>query len=248
MGEGSEEREDDLSVWQEFYARCLMFSDPESASAIQRAERMRPLLKELLDPPGRTLDLACGAGVYSFLLEELGHEVVGLDALILMIERAREVARKRKSSVKFELGDARKLPYPDDSFDYVVFLGNSLPHFSIEDAWSMLGEVARVLKPGGKFLAEYSDFIQLMATGQYKDHRLEPERVGVVISYHAGYRGDEGYITRLFHYVDTGKTEYLNFHLWAPWIFRFLAKQRNFVLTRTRLFRERCYLDLFKLE
>jgi len=238
----------EISRWLEFYSRHPMFYDPESEEARDRAESLRPFLRDLLTPPGRTLDLACGSGVFSFLLEELGHEVVGVDAMLLMIDRAREVAKRRGSRVRFIRGDARQIPLPDDSFDYVVFLGNSLPHFSIEEMWTVLGEIARVLVPGGGLLVEYSDFIQLLATGGYRDIRTEPFRTGAVISYHSGYSGTDGVIKRLFHYLDTGRFEELEFHLWAPWIIRFVAARRGFVLERSTSHKFRWYLELYRLK
>jgi len=49
--------------------------------------------------------------------------------------------------VKVVLGDAKDVPFPDSSFDYVLSLG-SLHHWKAPDL--VLNEIYRVLKPGGK--------------------------------------------------------------------------------------------------
>ena len=71
-------------------------------------------------------------------------------------------------SVQFKEGDARKLPYPTDSFDVVLILGNSFGYFeSIQDDLKVLTEVFRVLKPGGKIFIDVAD-------GEYLRENFQP--------------------------------------------------------------------------
>jgi len=84
--------------------------------------------------------------------------VEGLDRSHYLIQKAKERAKSESLSVKFREGDARKLPYPADSFDAVLILGNSFGYFeTLQDDLRVLKEVMRVLKPWGKVLIDIAD-------------------------------------------------------------------------------------------
>lgn len=98
-------------------------------------------------------DIGGATGVYSFWLQEQGHEVWLLDATQLHVDIARETAEQRNLKLaSIEKGDARSLPYPDDFFDLVLLMG---PLYHLQDAaerLQALKEARRVLKPGGTLL------------------------------------------------------------------------------------------------
>ena len=75
--------------------------------------------------------------------------------------------------------DGPTLPYPDDTFDIVVS-DNVLEH--LEDPAAVFAEVARVLKPGGRFLAKTPNkwhYVTLIAaTTPAAFHRFYNERLG----------------------------------------------------------------------
>ena len=98
------------------------------------AERLRPR---------RVLDLGCGAGDSVELFRSVVPDVswVGAD-----VERSPEVAERTRADAEFVTYDGRRLPFEDDSFD-LVFCKQVLEH--VEDPAELLGEVARVLEPGG---------------------------------------------------------------------------------------------------
>jgi demethylmenaquinone methyltransferase/2-methoxy-6-polyprenyl-1,4-benzoquinol methylase len=98
----------------------------------------------------RVLDLCCGTGDMSFLAEEMaadGIRVVGADFTLpmLVVGRRRKIERHRKTH--FLQADALHLPFPDASFDAVT-VGYGLRN--IADPESALGEMRRVLAPGGR--------------------------------------------------------------------------------------------------
>lgn len=98
-------------------------------------------------PAGRGLDLGCGDGLLTMiLLEETGpREIVGVDPDPAETARARELGIY---AAVHTCGGA-DVPEPDASFDWV--LSNSvLEHIDGIDA--VLAEVARLLRPGGKFI------------------------------------------------------------------------------------------------
>lgn len=99
-----------------------------------------------LSPGDRALDVATGTGDLALALaRRVGRagEVVGSD----FSERMLELARAKPGSVRFELGDALALPYPDSSFDAAT-VGFGARNFA--DRAAGLREMARVVRPGGR--------------------------------------------------------------------------------------------------
>jgi D-alanine-D-alanine ligase len=104
------------------------------------------------------LDLCCGHGRHVHELARRGFKVEGLDRSRHLIQKARAISKKENHSVKFREGDARKLPYGNDTFDVVMIMGNSFGYFETEqDDLRVLNEIARVLKPWGRMLLDVAD-------------------------------------------------------------------------------------------
>ena len=105
------------------------------------------------------LDLCCGQGRHTLELASRGFiNLVGLDRSHYLITRARAENKTQGSQVVFKEGDARKLPFPADSFDYVILAGNSFGYFeAVEDDLRVLKEIQRVLKPYGRLLIDVTD-------------------------------------------------------------------------------------------
>ncbi len=100
-------------------------------------------------PPKRVLDLGTGTGSAALAIaRRFPHaEVVGADLSEQMIEHARRrIPAGDEQRIRFELADASRLPYPDQSFD-LVSLANMIPFFD---------ELARVVAPGGHVLLSFS--------------------------------------------------------------------------------------------
>ncbi len=114
-------------------------------------ELTRHLARTLgLRPGQRVLDVASGPGTTALLLaEEFGVQVDGVDLGETSVARARAAAAERglTESVRFHVGDAEHLPFPDATFDAVVCecAFCTIPTKSVAAA-----EFARVLRPGGR--------------------------------------------------------------------------------------------------
>jgi SAM-dependent methyltransferase len=95
--------------------------------------------------PRRVLEVGGGEGELAERLQtELGVEVVGID----QSERMVELQRSRRIDAR--VGDAQELPFADGEFDVAVA---AWMLYHVQDLDRALGELARVLKPGGVLVA-----------------------------------------------------------------------------------------------
>lgn len=107
------------------------------------------LEKAKIGTGSRVLDVGCGTGRTACrLASEAGCTVSGVDIMPAMVEQSQALASKMKLNGKavFCQGDARELPFEDNTFD-AVFV-ESVTIF-VEDVQKALSEYRRVVKPGG---------------------------------------------------------------------------------------------------
>ncbi len=105
-------------------------------------------------PGCEVLDVGCGmGGAACHLGKRTGARIRGLTPNAAQIALARALANSEgvQDSVSFDRGSADDLPYPDASFDVVLFF-ESPCHFP--DRGRFFGEVRRVLRPGGRLAGE----------------------------------------------------------------------------------------------
>lgn len=78
------------------------------------------LVARLAPSPGeRWLDLATGTGAVALRAARAGAEVTGLDLAPQLIETAKRLAAEEGRRLRFDVGDAERLPYADAYFDVV---------------------------------------------------------------------------------------------------------------------------------
>ena len=111
-----------------------------------RASEIRRLAERAAVGPGvSVLDLCCGvAGPGCFLARELGCDYLGVDSSADAVAVAEE--RARGLPCRFEV--ARVPPLPPGTFDVVLLLETML---AFRDKEALLREVARALRPDGRF-------------------------------------------------------------------------------------------------
>jgi len=99
----------------------------------------------------RFLDIGCGTGTLLVLIRQFhpSVSVVGLDPDPKALARAAGKARRAGVEVHLDRGFADQLPYADASFDRVFC--NILSLLPRQEKDTMLAEVRRVLRPGGRF-------------------------------------------------------------------------------------------------
>lgn len=94
-------------------------------------------------PPGRLLDVGCGAGQYMKLVQAAGWDPVGID----FDEKAVAMARRRGLDAR--VGDLREAAFPNSSFDAITMI-NVIEH--LQEPAAVVAECRRILKPGGRLI------------------------------------------------------------------------------------------------
>jgi len=157
--------------WKEIFNANYLRTDGDVVENIAATQEEVQIFLDILKPgkDDALLDLCCGQGRHTLEFIRLGYKnMTGIDRSHYLISRARNINKNMGYSAVFKEGDARKLPFPSDSFDYVIIAGNSFGYFeSINDDIRVLNEVKRILKPYGKVLIDITD-------GEYMRQNFQP--------------------------------------------------------------------------
>lgn len=115
-----------------------------SAQGRLELERVQELVAERVPPRSRIIDVGGATGVHAVRLAEQGHDVVLVDPVPAQVREASE-----HGTFRALVGDARDLPFDDDSFAAALLLG-PLYHLSARaDRVASLAEARRVVRLGG---------------------------------------------------------------------------------------------------
>jgi SAM-dependent methyltransferase len=97
----------------------------------------------------RVLDVACGSGTAALVAARRYCNVIGMDYVPALLDRARLRALAEGLEVEFLEADAQGLPFPDDSFDAVLSV------YGVQfapDQPRAANELLRVTRPGGRIV------------------------------------------------------------------------------------------------
>jgi ubiquinone/menaquinone biosynthesis C-methylase UbiE len=190
----------------------------------------------------RVVDLGCGSGVFTDVLQRRGYRCSGVDLSPKLIE----IARAKFRDVEFVEGDVEQLPFADASFDGVLLSG--LVHH-LPDPSRCAAEVFRILRPGGTFVAfdpnRMNPFMYLYrdrsspfysSLGVTANERPVLAREVASMFEVAGFRVGTDYLSNLqYRYIASGRVRWLlpfynavDAVLFAPSFMRWF---RPFVLT-----------------
>ena len=120
------------------------------------------LLRGNIAPGMRVLDAGCGGGRNLVYLLREGYEVFGVDASAEAVEHVRSVAATLSPGLdakNFRVEAVEAMSFPDAFADVVI--SNAVLHFARDEAHfeAMVGEMWRVLKPGGMLFCRLASTI-----------------------------------------------------------------------------------------
>jgi ubiquinone/menaquinone biosynthesis C-methylase UbiE len=134
------------------------------------------LLQMVPGGPGKMVDVYCRTGMSAATI--LPHRAqisyLGVDSKDRRLDQARQDSAHFGDRVRFERGEATKLPLPDNSVDYALCI-RALEN--APDVMEVLNECHRVLRPGGRLIAVEPDGVS--ETFYFNEH---------LIAYNAAFR------------------------------------------------------------
>jgi ubiquinone/menaquinone biosynthesis C-methylase UbiE len=135
---------------QEVRERFAATADSVAEHAQQQVEMVREQLESFVMPRGdeRAVDVGTGAGTLALALAPLVRDVVGVDLVPELLERARANA---PANVTFVEGDATSLPLDSGSFD-LACTRRTLHHIARPEL--AVAELVRVTAPGGRVFVD----------------------------------------------------------------------------------------------
>jgi len=166
---------DHFGILAPFYDRVIPPSD---------LNRLRERLR--LPAAGRLLDAGGGTGRVSSQLRQFVDEVIISDESLSMLKQAQAKGQFDPAQAHVE-----RLPFPNGSFDRVVVV-DALHHFANQR--EAVGDLLRVLKPGGRLVIEEPDIqrliVKFVALGEkvalMRSHFISAEQIRDMVAAH-GY-------------------------------------------------------------
>jgi SAM-dependent methyltransferase len=116
-----------------------------------------------LEPEMTVLDLACGHGALANALAARGCRVTGLDSSAVFLDRARADAVATGVPAEYVPGDMRQLPAWTGRFDRLVCWTSAFGYFDDPTNRTVLAEMVRVLRPGGRLAMDVDNLTRFLA-------------------------------------------------------------------------------------
>ncbi len=144
-----------MAWWEDYFGEIYLRLFNAMQAPESTAEQVAGALALLdLRPNTHVLDLGCGQGRHAVALARLGFRVTGLDRSPYLLAQAQAAAREFGVEVQWVRGDMRSLPL-GQAFGACLSLLTTFGFFENEaENQQVLGEVQRVLEPGGQFLID----------------------------------------------------------------------------------------------
>jgi len=125
-----------------------------------------------VQPGTRVLDVGCGVGHLMLRMARRGCRVTGVELIRADLRSARRLLGEIWQQVDLIEGDGGRLPFADESFDFVTCT-ETLEH--VADYGLALRELARVLRPGGHLAVSVPDTLpELVARELSELYRTDP--------------------------------------------------------------------------
>ena len=133
--------------WDELWGDAHTVYDPSAEPQLR--DSLALITRFWPRPTGRFLEAGCGPAANALNLALRGVEVAGIDLSANAVSAARSEFARRGLAGQFVSSDVRRIPFPDETFDF-VYAGGVVEHFRELD--QALAEMVRVLRPNGRLL------------------------------------------------------------------------------------------------
>lgn len=136
-----------------FYNKASEETRLEKGMGIFEFERIKDLIEKHISKPNSTIvDVGGGTGKYSEWLAKKNHTVHLVEPVLKHIKLAEKRAKKLKKPFSVAIGEAKKLPFKDNTADLVILHGPLYHLQKKEDRIAAIAESKRILKKGGIIL------------------------------------------------------------------------------------------------
>jgi ubiquinone/menaquinone biosynthesis C-methylase UbiE len=138
---------------EDFYNKASEETRLEKGMGIFEFERIKELIQlHISKSKSIIIDIGGGTGKYAEWLAKDGHQVHLVEPVLKHIKLAEKRAQKLKNPFSVTIGEAKKLPYKNDTADLVILHGPLYHLQKREDRVTAILEAKRVLKKGGIIL------------------------------------------------------------------------------------------------
>lgn len=181
--------------WEESAEAWIATIGPEGDFA-RRFVLDRPMLERVdLSGARNMLDVGCGEGRFCRLLAARGLRTTGIDPAASLVGQARRLHPEGD----YRVAGAEQLPFEDESFDLVLAY---LSLIDIPDVKAAIGEMTRVLRPGGHLLI--ANLNSFFSASNPTGWRSEPDGTrSFALDHYMGERSD---------WIGWGNLRVLNWH------------------------------------
>lgn len=149
MEEVTSKSYDDRVTAQGLQFQINNYYEPKDEDAKRRIDEV---MKALDPKDGEEIcDIGCGVGTFAFHAAMEGSNTVGVDYSVKSVIAARNLGGMYniKGRSSFAVADASNLPFKDYLFDKVV-CADFVEHITLSQKESLLDEIGRILKKGGR--------------------------------------------------------------------------------------------------
>jgi len=166
-----------IQKYYETFSEASRLQSP--AGQLEQIRSQEILLRFLPEPPADILDVGGGSGPYTLWLAELGYRSHLLEPSPSLLSQARQAASRSASPpASLQAGDARSLPFGNDSMDAVLMFGPLYHLTDPSDRQQALQESLRVLREGGLLFAvgisRFAPLVDSLNPDFLKDDRFRP--------------------------------------------------------------------------
>jgi len=136
-----------------FYYKASEETRLDKGMGIFEFERIKSLIEKYIPfPSSKIIDIGGGTGKYSEWLANKGHQVHLVEPVSKHIKIAQNRANKLKNKFSVQLGESRKLEFPNNFADLIILHGPLYHLQKREDRDLSICEAKRVVKTGGIIL------------------------------------------------------------------------------------------------